>query len=1074
MTMPRGRCNQGCNVRGWTLLLLVVLLAALPAPSSGARPARFLRWRTLQDADNVTVSNDFNENTGTFISFSPFGLRLGPVSASGAGENDVLEEQMEGVRIAIESHLNATLDGLAPPLLSKQSISNGLVGGTFAGFAIVDAVRFVRSLPYEEGELVRGRGLEGEEPHGDEFFPLVDFSLPEVQPELQPAQIDQQAAQKMESSSGAQAIDVYVSGGSAFYLYGPAGPFMTVLPTSEDLDVLVAANVNKRSGGDGTPGGMLAGTLRDMAASDDPELGDLSMFESVETAAFVEGMDLDADGVGSQTEDIVPDEETVAQEETFSEETVAEEDTVAEGTVPVEEADETAVESPTVDEESEAADASEPSETTGEIAEDSISPVGEDETAPGGEDSTSAAGQVEMAPGEDSPAGENETAPGGDSPAGESEATPGDGSTSTATATTNDEAGEEAGDNEAQSGNVEGEKAENGEEEEGTADSENEGEEVAAVAAKAADVDGDSDADNNSLGIILGGALAVLLALLAGLGLFVYYKWRQRDAESQDGGVKQVPTSLTDDEMYDDAYGEFYGPTAQTGDVEENVGDVVQAKGAVGGGNALQLVTPREATKPEEHSQPSDLEATEDWAFEKMLATAASFRTPSLVSVATRKENPNDSLDPQLDEKETSRSIESGPADASGEIDDRDIIAGARLVKSRSLGSHDSLNRMAPSRLPRSRSQNIADLDILADLENARPLTPAKDLVYDDIEEAQQLAAAVKRANSIEVRERSDVMDADSTDGFTDFEAIVERKQSRSEWTDTKRPEAFAPQEILNDIHEAERKESLVKARESPALADTTTAFTSDTYHGGGESHIGLLEDDEDDVVGVGLLDEDDDDVEGRSHINLLEEDDGDGEIKPHDILPVINEVARTRSMNRTPSPALILDSYVARRAASPSHADPPGDESLVSGGGDDSLLADLTVVETSEVDAQVAARCSFLPKRSFVCRQGQKDDLVAVVSDDEGYDDDRNVARPWNDNWSDPYSGETKGGNRRLRMVSPTFRGSNDAELTDGSNYDPDSDWDVDDTEMEDFGPPGEEFDAARATRDSEALRIW
>ena len=115
--------------------------------------------------------------------------------------------------------------------------------------------------------------------------------------------------------------------------------------------------------------------------------------------------------------------------------------------------------------------------------------------------------------------------------------------------------------------------------------------------------------------------------------------------------------------------------------------------------------------------------------------------------------------------------------------------------------------------------------------------------------------------------------------------------------------------------------------------------------------------------------------------------------------------------------------------------------------------------------------------------RRNKKDsDTTALISDDEGEDD--SMSRPWEGKWG--------GGNRsssvsrspsttpskrsRAGRVSPMVNGSYHEGVSDGSNYDPDSDWDVDDTDVE-VGAHQEDIFKAKSptiTKKNGHMRIW
>lgn len=89
-------------------------------------------------------------------------------------------------------------------------------------------------------------------------------------------------------------------------------------------------------------------------------------------------------------------------------------------------------------------------------------------------------------------------------------------------------------------------------------------------------------------------------------------------------------------------------------------------------------------------------------------------------------------------------------------------------------------------------------------------------------------------------------------------------------------------------------------------------------------------------------------------------------------------------------------------------------------------------------------------------------------------------MSRPWEGKWG--------GGNRsssvsqspskrsRAGRVSPMTNGSYHEGVSDGSNYDPDSDWDVDDTDVEIGAHQGDIFKAKSPTitKKNGHMRIW
>ena len=105
-----------------------------------------------------------------------------------------------------------------------------------------------------------------------------------------------------------------------------------------------------------------------------------------------------------------------------------------------------------------------------------------------------------------------------------------------------------------------------------------------------------------------------------------------------------------------------------------------------------------------------------------------------------------------------------------------------------------------------------------------------------------------------------------------------------------------------------------------------------------------------------------------------------------------------------------------------------------------------------------------------------------AISDDDETSDEEdevNNVSKPWKAKWNtDPFTSNQC--STTLREVSPTIDNN-----VDGSNYDPDSDWDVSDAEVDIVEDHGEDAFEAKApiqrmrdtknnTADCGAIRIW
>jgi hypothetical protein len=110
--------------------------------------------------------------------------------------------------------------------------------------------------------------------------------------------------------------------------------------------------------------------------------------------------------------------------------------------------------------------------------------------------------------------------------------------------------------------------------------------------------------------------------------------------------------------------------------------------------------------------------------------------------------------------------------------------------------------------------------------------------------------------------------------------------------------------------------------------------------------------------------------------------------------------------------------------------------------------------------------------------RRNKKDvDTKALISDDEGEDD--SMSRPWEGKWGNRSSSVSRSPSAspskrsRAGRVSPMVNGSYHEGVSDGSNYDPDSDWDVDDTDVE-AGAHQEDVFKAKSPKKNGHMRIW
>ncbi|KAL7541453.1 hypothetical protein ACHAWF_006934, partial [Thalassiosira exigua] len=229
-----------------------------PAPRrrGRGRPPEYLR-RRLNATDELSetgqTNDDFGDLDGTHVRMSPFGLKLEPVILPLSGPPGAGRE-MEWLRLAMEARLNATFEAEFEDSKSEVDATR-LDEGRFA-FAKVGEVRLVNFDA--DGGSARRLGM---------FDKTVD------------------------ATATAGSATVYVNGGSAFYLYGAGGMFMTAIPRRGELDAVVEAGLaGDGSGGDYAAydaggGGGLAAAIRDAGPP---------AFRSVARAERLDGLGLEA------------------------------------------------------------------------------------------------------------------------------------------------------------------------------------------------------------------------------------------------------------------------------------------------------------------------------------------------------------------------------------------------------------------------------------------------------------------------------------------------------------------------------------------------------------------------------------------------------------------------------------------------------------------------------------------------------------------------------------------------------------------------------------------------------------
>jgi len=421
-----------------------------------------------------------------------------------------------------------------------------------------------------------------------------------------------------------------------------------------------------------------------------------------------------------------------------------------------------------------------------------------------------------------------------------------------------------------------------------------------------------------------------------------------------------------------------------------------------------------------------------------------------------------------------------------------------------------------------SSSQYIGDLDVLVDIGNTS--CDSDEIMYDDIEEAMTFANDVSPSENNVFHDHIDFVGDvfDDTDG----EGSVNDIQAR---------DSFASHDILNDINEAaERKrssESKEKYRESQPPMDfasflSNVVVSNDNNNNNiptEQNHVDLLEE-----RNATIPDEPEEDISHAILDAISEAARSTRSLKKDNYFPVADPTSNRSYVVSSSSSISTLSpvdppgdiTLTSNNDTTDNFAELRTVETDVFSG-----LHTASVVEDDRLSDYAAAHAGcgnkflqqtkeILPKRSLVCKQGrsngdlagggqaspsealkkkwnllsstispqcssgQRNPDTTLVSDSEEDDDndvdEQNVSRPWKAKWDDdPFANNGNAANgTRMRMVSPRVSPAT-FDSMDGSNYDPDSDWDVDDTEVE-FGSLEEAFDASPTEKGKAPLRIW
>ncbi|KAL3769957.1 hypothetical protein ACHAW5_010031 [Stephanodiscus triporus] len=442
------------------------------------------------------------------------------------------------------------------------------------------------------------------------------------------------------------------------------------------------------------------------------------------------------------------------------------------------------------------------------------------------------------------------------------------------------------------------------------------------------------------------------------------------------------------------------------------------------------------------------------------------------------------------------------------------FVADVSTTKMVPLGRHDSLHRTCGV----ATAGEICNLGLLGHIANDDG-DPVDNLLYDDIDEAINLTNIAGNVSEV----------VDAVDGIEDMiRHAAAAKALRGDDTEAATADTDEILGNANAVHaklnpfnmkHMERRESNPGANEviTPhdilkdieAAAEMRESFTSFSSE---EKYPEKVKFDSNRLLSTELFESSSNDGQEARNITQLEPEE-----EEYDILDAINEVARGtgstnidttlpgfKSISRlnvvppsilrtttrctTSSPVGNVDDYLTMKSAdlkpdSPSYA--YGSTNNTGGCGSNILQQTREILpsrlvcrkQDPPVDGErPSLSSSSKKKKKWNLFSSGNPDTAAIVSDDEEHnrtddedEDDMAIRRPWKEKLDDDrYANYNQ--RSSSRSISPW--------CSDGSNYDPDSDWDVDDNEVESISYNEDIFEAKSRTRnkdkDASPLRIW
>ena len=587
------------------------------------------------------------------------------------------------------------------------------------------------------------------------------------------------------------------------------------------------------------------------------------------------------------------------------------------------------------------------------------------------------------------------------------------------------------------------------------------------------------DEEGNNTTIILAASISGLVVVFAVLALFVYKRRRSNSGNSlplssrsdDDGDIdgngvvmKAVPLSSTigsDDFNSSGEEGGLYDNTR--GEKKTDQEQDLETGGQRGEGNNVQS----SSSAPKQHSmsalkskvQPSSEVSTQkknpdqDEAYDKMLANA-------MVAGISKKRESVQLANKSLMSSDTFAKAKPLPMEANDVEEEEEDTLDA-LAKGEPLGRHDSLTGAVQL------TRDISDFDVLAGAAAAK-----EDLVFDDIDEAMKLAdihinTVARNADSVdddeiagEIRDDTDAKFIGSTRPQSCPPPMADNSRppmAPSAMHHHSRPttpsmmtrqDSFASRDILNDINAAAEKRRQIERQNGRSTpTDLLRALTP-------TNDVVKKED-------VNMIDAEPD----ANHDDIKSDEppqkEPEEENYPNDILDTISQVVRSKEASTRGVPLtssakqgsaestnIVSPSAIQERKRS---SDPPGIITLEQNQDDLTLFTEMNTPEEKPTTLARRAACGISNTLSnMVCKEGngrQTPTKVTTmkwnptlsnnraphyISDDESSDEGDIISKPWMQKWNtDEFKEQT--------LVSPPV-----------SNYDPDSEWDVSDAEIE------------------------